>query len=53
MMNETYLINHVKERLCYVPLDFMKELEITKLYVKLAMTNASLTCLGVGARKTP
>jgi hypothetical protein len=27
MMDETHLINAVKQRLCYVSLDFLKELE--------------------------
>lgn len=30
MMDETYLTNHVKERLCYVSRDFMKDLSICK-----------------------
>jgi actin-related protein 6 len=29
-MDETYLINLIKERLCYVSLDFLKDLEITR-----------------------
>jgi actin-related protein len=31
MMDETYLINHIKERLCYVSLDFERELESCRL----------------------
>ena len=30
MMDETYLINHVKERLCYVAEDYMSELHTAK-----------------------
>eukprot|EP01128_Nolandella_sp_AFSM9_P009651 TRINITY_DN6285_c0_g1_i1.p1 TRINITY_DN6285_c0_g1~~TRINITY_DN6285_c0_g1_i1.p1 ORF type:complete len:454 (-),score=80.04 TRINITY_DN6285_c0_g1_i1:25-1386(-) len=31
MMHETYLMNHLKERLCYVPLNYLVDLELTKL----------------------
>uniref|UniRef100_A0A6B2L6W2 Actin-related protein 6 n=1 Tax=Arcella intermedia TaxID=1963864 RepID=A0A6B2L6W2_9EUKA len=31
MTQETYLMNIIKEKLCYVPLNFLKDLEITKL----------------------
>jgi len=30
MMEETFLMNVVKERLCYVSLNFMQDLELTK-----------------------
>ncbi len=31
MMDETWLINIIKERLCYISLDFLRDLEITRL----------------------
>lgn len=37
MMDETYLINHVKERLCYVAEDYMQELHIAQ-YARVSAT---------------
>jgi len=31
MMEETYLMNVIKEKVCYVPLDFERDMNITKL----------------------
>ena len=30
MMDENYLVNLIKEKLCYVSLDFLEDLKITK-----------------------
>jgi actin-related protein 6 len=32
MMDETYLMNHVKEKLCYVSSDYHRDLNQSKLY---------------------
>jgi hypothetical protein len=34
MMEATYLINNIKERVCYVPMDFTNDLKNCKLYVR-------------------
>lgn len=36
MMDETYLINHVKEKLCYVAEDYLAELNIAKFACRCA-----------------
>lgn len=37
MMDETYLINHVKEKLCYVAEDYLAELQLAKCALSCAL----------------